>query len=124
RRRHSHPEPIVARQLDSFPGACPCPLSTMAVVALRRRTVETNLQGDALAPQRAQRFEPAPGKQHAVGEDRDRRRRSACGEDLANIGEHKWLTAGDKNLTQAELRSLDSDPSDPLDTKSAPRCFG
>src|SRR5258705_2761948 len=124
RRRQSYPESFGAGPLDSLPGTCPCSLSTMAFVALRRRTVEANLQGYALALQRAQRFEPTSRQQHSVGEDRDRRRRSARGKDLANIRQHKWLTAGHKNFTYAELRRLDSDPSHPLDTKSPPRSFG
>src|SRR6516165_9204068 len=90
---------------------CPCPLSTMALVALRRRTVEANLKSYTLARQRTQRFEPTSGKQHAVGEDRSRCRRSTRGNDLANIRQHEWLTAGHKNFTYAEFRSLDGDPS-------------
>src|SRR6516165_5497130 len=39
-RRQPYAESLGARPLDSFPGACPCPLSTTAIVALRRRTVE------------------------------------------------------------------------------------
>src|SRR5712664_416242 len=123
-RRQSHPESFGTGQLDPLPGACPCPLSTMAVVALRCRTVEADLQGHAFALQRAQRFEPTSGKQHAVGEDRGRCRYSARGKDLADIWQHEWLAAGDKDFTYAEFRRLDRDPSHPLDAESPPRRFG
>src|ERR1700680_471979 len=123
-RRQSYPESFGAGLLDSFPCTCPCPPSTMAVVALRRRTVEADLQGYAFARQRAQRFEPTSAKQHAVGEQRERRRHGAGGKDLANIRQHEWLTAGHKNFADAELRRLGSDPSHPLDTESPPRSLG
>jgi hypothetical protein len=96
----------------------------MAVVALRRRAVEADLQGYTLALQGAQRFESTSTKQHAVGEDRDWRRRSARGKDLTNIGQHEWLAAGHKNFAYAELRRLNSDPSHQLDTESPPRSCG
>src|SRR5206468_5976152 len=122
--RQTHPESFSAGPFDSLPGACPCPISTMAVVALRRGTIEANLEGYALARQRAQRCKPTPGKQHAVSENCRRRRRSARGKDLANIRQHEWLAAGHKDFTYAEFRCLDSDLSHPLDTESAPRGFG
>src|SRR5260370_30095651 len=73
-RRQSHPESFGTGQLDPLPGACPCPLSTMAVVALRCRTVEADLQGHTFPPQRAQPLEPTAGKHHAAWADRGRRR--------------------------------------------------
>src|SRR5260370_28098498 len=88
-RRQSHAESFGPGQLDSSPGTCPCSLSAMAIVALRRRTIEANLQGYALARQRAQRCEPTPAKHHSVGKDRDCRDRTAYGQDLANIRDHK-----------------------------------
>src|SRR5580704_2900064 len=122
-RRQSYLESFGASLLDSFPCTCPCPLSTMVVVALRRRAVEADLQGYALALQGAQRFEPTSTKQHAVGEDRDWRRRGARGKDLTNIGQHEWLAAGHKNFAYAEFWCFDSDPSHTLDTKGSPRSF-
>src|SRR4051812_21669627 len=122
--RQSHAKSFSARPLDSRPGACPCPLPTMAFVALRRGAVEADLQGDAFARQRAQRYELASGKQHSVGEDRGGRRRSAGNNDLANIRQHKGLAAGDKNFSYAERCGFDCDPSHAFDTKRPPRSFG
>src|SRR6516225_6910153 len=124
RRCQPYTESFGAGPLDSLPGACPCPLSTMALVALRRRAVEADLKGYALARQRAQCFELLSGKQHAVGKDRGRRGRSARDKDLADIRQHERLTASHKDFTHAKLRGLDSDPSHPLDTKRASRSFG
>ncbi len=96
----------------------------MTVVALWRRTVEADLQGDASARQRAQCCQPDSGKQHAVGEDRRRRSRSTSGTDFADIRQHEWLTTGHKNFTYAELRRLDRNPSHPLDAERPPRSRG
>src|SRR6516164_125388 len=123
-RRQTHPESLGSGQLDSPPGTCPGPASTMAVVALRRWTVEADLEGYALALQRAQRFEPASSKQHAIGEDSGRCRRSAHGEDLANIRQHERFAASDKDFVYAKFCRLDRDPTHALDTKGAPRSPG
>src|SRR6266581_3524383 len=72
-RRQSHAESFGACPLDSLPGARPCTLAAMAFMTLRRRAVETDLESDAPARQRAQHLEPLSGKQHAVGEHCGRR---------------------------------------------------
>src|SRR5260370_1640164 len=50
-RCQSHPEPFGASALNTLPCTHPCPLSTMAVVPLGRRTVEADLQRQAIACQ-------------------------------------------------------------------------
>src|SRR5215472_14046060 len=123
-RSQAHTESLGTGPLDSLPGARPRPLSTMAVVALRRRTVEADLQGDALARQRAQRLKPTPYKQHAVSEDRGWRRRSARNQDLANIRQHERLAAGYENFADAKFCRLDRDPPHARNTKRTPWSFG
>ena len=55
----------------------------------------------------AQRFETTSGKQHAVGEDRGRRRRSAGGENLANVRQHEGSPPVTKiSLTPSSAASL------------------
>ena len=50
-RRQSHAKPFRASALDALPRARPCALAAMAVVPLRRRAVEADLQRHALARQ-------------------------------------------------------------------------
>src|SRR5690242_21075668 len=96
----------------------------MVFVALRRWAIETDLKGDALARQGAQRREPGSRKQHAVGEDGGWRGRGTGKQDFADIRQHERLAAGDKNLFDTELLSFARDPPHPLDAKRPPRRFG
>ena len=58
--RQSNPEPFPASSLNTLPGAQPGARSPMAVMKLRRRTVEADLQRQAIAWQRTERLQPPP----------------------------------------------------------------
>ena len=93
------------------------------VVALGRRTVEADLQRQAIARQCAQRFQPSPDEQHAVGEHGGRRGGGAGGQNVADVRKQKWLAAGHENLADTELCRFAGDPPDPLEPERAPRRF-
>ena len=82
----------------------------MAVVPLRRRAVEADLQRHAIAGQGAQRFEPPPREQHAVGEHRRRRGGGARSQDLADVCEQKGLAAGHEDFADAKVGCFAGDP--------------
>ena len=96
----------------------------MTFMTLRRRTIETDLKGDARARQRAQRLQPLSGEQHAVGEHRGWRRRGTGEKDLADFRQHERLATGDKDFADAKLRRLGSNAPNPLQSQRTPRRRG
>src|ERR1700722_11489926 len=96
----------------------------MGVMAFPRRTIEADLKGHVLARQGAKRLDPAPEKQHGVGEDGNRRHRRAGRYNLAYIRQHEGLAAGHENLFDTERRRFARDPSYPLEAERAARRLG
>ena len=96
----------------------------MAIVPFGRRAVEADLQGHAISWQRTERLEPPPRKEHAVGEHCRRSGGGARAQNVTDVREQKWLTAGHEDFADAKFGCFSGDPLYTRETKLPPWCFG
>jgi len=87
-------------------------VSAVAVVSLRRRAIEADLQDHAVARQRSECQEPPPQEQHAVGEHRCSGGSGRRSQDFSNIREDGTAHSGYEDFAHTECARFAGDALD------------
>ena len=118
--------PVAHEILPPAPARCPstlCPStrSTMSIVALRRGTVEADLQRHTVARQLPQDFQTPPDEKHSVGQHGGRGGSRASGQNVADVVKQKRFAASHENLADTEHGCFARDAPHPFRAECASR---
>jgi hypothetical protein len=95
----------------------------MLIVALRRRTVEADLQCHPYARQSPQNVQTSSDEKHSVGQHGGRGGRRTSGQNVTDVAEQERFAPGYENLANTECGCFAGDPSHSLRAERASRCL-
>jgi hypothetical protein len=119
RGRDPYGEPLAERGPDPVQRLRPATSPPVSVMAFRCGRVKADLEPQPITRQRPQRLEPAAAEQHPIGEQGCREDLGTREDDLAEVGQHKRLTAGEQQLRDPRGPGLPRQPPYPARAERA-----